>query len=144
MPAANRSAVLTLTAHGGVTVDVDESMLTRVSLDGAALTSFDASEILLVDGTAVDDFACSEHELTAFEDSPHGSGARAAVHGHTPAGLRKTLVLTSYEQLPGMVVLEVTFANTSAEPVHVTGWRTAAHELLDAPGGFYTFSGVKG
>lgn len=142
MPAANRPAVLTMAAGGGVTVDVDGSLFTRVSLDGVAVTGFDPSEILLVDGTAVEEFACSEHEMLAVTDSPHGAGVRAAVHGHTPTGLRKTVVLTSYQQLPGMVVLEVTFANTSAEPVHVTGWRTAAHELLEAPEGFYTFSGT--
>jgi len=142
MPPANRQAVFTMTVDGGATVDVDESLFTRVSLDGIAVTGFDPSEILFVNGTAVEEFTLLGHETLAIDDTAHGPGVRSTLHGDSPAGVRKTVVLTSYERLPGMVVLEVAFANTTAEPVQVTGWRTAAHELLEAPGGFFTFSGT--
>ncbi|MDM7856003.1 glycoside hydrolase family 36 protein [Cellulomonas alba] len=141
MPPANRRVVLTASA-GGATIDVDEALLTRVSLDGVAVTTFDPSEVLLVDGTAVEEFAYRGHEAVERVHPHHGRGVRTTVHGDAPAGVRKTVVLTSYERLPGMVVLEATFTNASTQPVRVTGWRTAAHELPESPGGFFTFSGA--
>jgi alpha-galactosidase len=142
MTPANRQVVVTASPGGGVAVDVDEALLTRVSLDGVAVTGFDASEVVLVDGTAVEEFACRGHETVEVADPRHGAGVRTTVHGDSPVGLRKTLVLTSYQRLPGLVVLDVTFTSTTSRPLHVSGWRTAGHELLEAPGGFCTFSGA--
>ncbi len=38
--------------------------------------------------------------------------------------------------------MQVHYRNGGKTPIEVAGWRSAAHELADAPGGFWSFSGA--
>jgi alpha-galactosidase len=50
--------------------------------------------------------------------------------------------VTFFEQLPGLGVLQVHYRNSGTRDLEVAGWRNAAHELPEAPGGFWSFSGA--
>ncbi|MEV4539232.1 glycoside hydrolase family 36 protein [Asanoa sp. NPDC049518] len=125
-----------------ITVEFDDNLHTRVALEGVDVTRFDASETLLLGGTTVADFAYRGHDTRKTKHSRHGAGVQVTVWGDSAEGVRKTVELTSFERLAGMVVMSVTYTNRSRADLAVTGWRSGAHEVLEKPGGFYTFSGT--
>ncbi|GHH82897.1 alpha-galactosidase [Streptomyces sulfonofaciens] len=125
-----------------VTLEFDDGLRSRVALKGVDVTRFDASEVLLLDGATIDEFAYRGRESRSIADSRHGAGVRVTVWGDSATGVRKTVELTSFRRLTGMLVMKVTYTNMSGGELRVTGWRNGAHELLENPAGFYTFSGT--
>jgi alpha-galactosidase len=125
-----------------ISVEFDDKLHSRVVVKGVHVTRFDASEALLLGAATVDEFTYRGHETRRIEHPRHGAGLKVTLRGDSPTGLRKTVELTSFRRLPGMVVMKVTYTNTSGAELTVAGWRSGAHELLEKPGGFYTFSGT--
>lgn len=124
-----------------ITVEFDDALRSRVSLRGKGVTRFDASEVLVLGDTTIDAFAYRGHRTRETWHPRHGAGVTVTIDGDAEEGVRKTVELTSFRRLAGMVVMTVTYTNRSGAVLNVTGWRNGAHELLDAPGGFHTFSG---
>ncbi|MFI6831735.1 glycoside hydrolase family 36 protein [Kribbella sp. NPDC050241] len=124
-----------------ITVEFDDQLHSRVALNGSQLTQFDAGEALLLGETAIDTFAYREHRTRKTWHSRHGAGVQVTIEGDSKEGVRKTVELTCYQRLSGMAVMQVTYTNLSGTSFDITGWRNGAHELLQSPGGFYTFSG---
>jgi len=120
----------------------DGAMRTRVIWRGQPLTAFDASESLLLKGDRVPSFTYAKHVPSMVDDPRHGKGARHVITGTSKDGIEKSVDVTFFQQFPGLAVLQVHYRNTGANPLDVTGWRNAAHELADAPGGFWSFSGA--
>ena len=125
-----------------ITLEFDNKLRSRVALKNVGVTLFDASEVLLLGDTAVDEFTYRGHETRRTRHSRHGEGVQVTVRGDSTTGVRKTVELTSFQRLTGMIVMKVTYTNTSGGKLKVTGWRSGAHELLGGPAGFYTFSGT--
>lgn len=125
-----------------ITLEFDDQLRSRVALQGLDLTRFDAGEALLVGGKTIEAFAYRGHTTRNTRHPRHGAGVRVTIEGTSKEGVQKTVVLTSFERLTGMIVMKVTYTNRSSTALKVTGWRNGAHELLEAPGGFYTFSGT--
>ncbi|MEV7129166.1 glycoside hydrolase family 36 protein [Streptomyces sp. NPDC093260] len=125
-----------------ITLEFDDQLRSRVALKGVDLTRFDAGEALLVGDKAIEAFAYRGHRARATRHSRHGAGVRVTIEGMSEEGVHKTVELTSFERLAGMIVMKVTYTNRSPTALKVTGWRNGAHELLETPGGFYTFSGT--
>jgi len=120
----------------------DGSLRTRVLLRGQPLTGFQASEALLMEKRAIDAFAFAAHTHEDVRDPRHGAGRRHVITGNSAEGIEKRVDVTFFEQFPGLAVLQVHYRNSGAQPVQVAGWRNAAHEVPDAPGGFWSFSGA--
>src|SRR5690349_5623497 len=120
----------------------DGSLRTRVLLRGKPLTPFQASEALLLEKRAIDAFASTGHTHDDFKDPRHGAGRRHVITGKSAEGIEKRVEVTFFEQLPGLAVLQVHYRNSGPQALAVAGWRNAAHELADAPGGFWSFSGA--
>ncbi|WP_404198836.1 glycoside hydrolase family 36 protein [Streptomyces tauricus] len=125
-----------------ITLEFDDQLRSRVALQGVDLTRFDAGEALLVGDKTIDVFAYRGHRTRTIRHTRHGAGVRVTIEGTSKEGVHKTLELISFERLAGMIVMKVTYTNRSSTVLKVTGWRNAAHELLETPGGFYTFSGT--
>ncbi|GHJ41966.1 glycoside hydrolase family 36 protein [Streptomyces sp. TS71-3] len=140
--APNRDTDVVGVGDTSVALEFDDRLRSRVSLKDVNVTGFDASEVLLLDGKTVDAFAYRGRETRAIEGSRHGAGLQVTVWGDAATGVRKTVELTSFRRLTGMIVMKVTYTNVSGGELRVTGWRSGAHELLETPGGFYTFSGT--
>ncbi|MFD6286845.1 glycoside hydrolase family 36 protein [Streptomyces sp. NPDC060205] len=124
-----------------ITLEFDDQLRSRVALKGVDLTRFDAGEALLVGDRTIEAFAYRGHRTRTTRHTRHGAGVRVTIEGTTEEGVHKTVELTSFERLAGMIVMKVTYTNRSSTALKVTGWRNGAHELLEFPGGFYTFSG---
>lgn len=140
--AANRGSTLVGVGDTSITVEFDDTLRSRVLMAGEQVTSFDASEALLLGDTSVDAFTFRGRQIRETWHPKHGPGVQVTLHGEAKQGVRKTLELTSFQRLSGMIVMKVTYTNISRAPLHVTGWRNGAHELLAKPGGFYMFSGA--
>ncbi|AVT28408.1 alpha-galactosidase [Plantactinospora sp. BC1] len=140
--APNRGPDVVGVGDTSITLEFDDKLHTRVALKGVDVTRFDASEALLLGGTTVADFRYRGHQTRRSRHPRHGAGVTVTVRGDSRAGVRKTVELTSYQRLTGMIVMRVTYTNISGAELTVTGWRSGAHELLEKPGGFYTFSGT--
>ncbi|MFJ8825518.1 glycoside hydrolase family 36 protein [Streptomyces sp. NPDC102467] len=125
-----------------ITLEFDDQLRSRVALKGVDLTRFDAGEALLVGDKAIEAFAYRGHRTRTTRHPRHGAGVRVTIEGTSKGGVHKTVELTSFERLAGMIVMKVTYTNRSSTALKVTGWRNGAHELLETPGGFYTFSGT--
>ncbi|MDP9611348.1 MULTISPECIES: glycoside hydrolase family 36 protein [Streptomyces] len=140
--APNRDADIVGVGDTSITLEFDDRLRSRVALKDVSVTRFDASEVLLLGDTAVDEFTYRGHETRKTRHPRHGAGVEVTVRGSSASGVRKTVKLTSFRRLTGMVVMKVTYTNVSGRSLKVTGWRSGAHELLEVPGGFYTFSGT--
>jgi alpha-galactosidase len=127
---------------GVLEIAFDGQLSTRLSAKGRPITQFDPSESLLLENGEADTFAFRDHRIEALRDPRHGAGQRHRVRGRTDAGLEKTVEATFFARYPGMAIVQVRYRNGGAQPLAVRGWRNAAHELADAPGGFWSFSGA--
>jgi alpha-galactosidase len=126
-----------------LSLQFDRSLRTRVAYRGKTLTPFQASEVLLLkDGSAIDTFAFSGEDRQPVDDTRHGAGLRHVFTGVSKQGIEKQVAVTFFAQSPGLALLQVRYRNAGTQPVEVAGWRSAAHELADAPGGFWSFSGT--
>ncbi|TDD86863.1 alpha-galactosidase [Actinomadura darangshiensis] len=125
-----------------ITLEFDDELRSRVALEAADITRFDAGEALLAGDTVIDAFAYRGHRTREIRHPRHGAGVHVTIQGDSENGVRKTVELTSFQRLTGMVVMRVTYTNRSRTSLKVTGWRNGAHELLEKPGGFFTFSGT--
>jgi alpha-galactosidase len=125
-----------------ITLEFDDKLRSRVTLENANLTRFDAGEVLLLGDTTIDAFTYRGHRTRDTWHPRHGAGVQVTLQGDSEDGVRKTVELTSFQRLTGMIAMKVTYTNMSRAALQVTGWRNGAHELLEKPGGFYTFSGT--
>ncbi len=125
-----------------LTLSFDARLHTALASGGESLTPFQASESLLLADGAVEDFTLTgQHEL-ALDDPRHGAGHQLIVTGHSPRGIEKQVAVTFFNRLPGMAVLQTRYRNDGADKLEIAGWRNGAHELAEAPGGFWSFSGA--
>jgi alpha-galactosidase len=125
-----------------LTLAFDDSLRTQLSVRGKALTSFQKSESLLLKDRALDTFAFTGHTLADIKHAQHGAGRRHVISGRSKEDIEKRVEVTFFEQLPGFALLQVHYRNNGQLALDVTGWHNAAHELADAPGGFWSFSGA--
>jgi hypothetical protein len=124
-----------------ITLEFDDRLHSRVAVNGQQVTRFDAGEALILGTTTIDAFDYRGHQTRKTRHDRHGDGVIVTIVGESADHVRKTVELTTYRRLSGMTVMKVTYTNRSGRPLNVTGWRNGAHELLESPGGFYTFSG---
>jgi hypothetical protein len=140
--AADRGPDVVGVGDDSITVEFDDRLHTRVALKNVKVTRFDPSEALVTSGATIDKFDYRGHETQRISHPRHGAGVQVTVRGDSANGVRKTVQITSYQRLAGMLVMSVSYANLSGSELKVTGWRNGAHELLEKPAGFYTFSGT--
>jgi alpha-galactosidase len=62
--------------------------------------------------------------------------------GRATTGLEKQVRVDFFDRYSGFALLQVAYRNTGTRTLDVKGWRNGAHELSDAPGGFWSFSGA--
>jgi alpha-galactosidase len=125
-----------------LTISFDSGLHTALASGGKALTPYQASETLLLADGALEDFALTgQHEL-ALNDPRHGPGHQLIVTGRSARGIEKQVAVSFFDGLPGMAVLQTRYRNDGHAKLEIVGWRNAAHELADAPGGFWSFSGA--
>ncbi|HEY1129470.1 MAG TPA: alpha-galactosidase [Roseateles sp.] len=132
-----------------LSLQFDEQMRCRVvSLLGrqpVELTSFDASEHLVVQGKAVARFALQRAQPATGVVTPFGAGQALRLTGRSSDGLEKRVTVTLLDEYPGVALLDVSYANAGAGPVAIDAWVNAAHRLAAAPrhaGGWWTYSGA--
>ena len=123
-------------------IEVDDAMRTRISAWDRIVTTFDASEALLLAGSeALDRFHLADHHEQPIVDA-HGQGARHILRGMSSAGIEKTVLFTFYRAHPGLATLVTHYRNTGSAALDVTGWRNAAHVLPVRTGGTWTYAGA--
>jgi alpha-galactosidase len=134
-----------------VSLQLDEQMRCRVvSLLGkqpVALTGFDASEHLVVNGKPLARFALQQAE-PAQATTPFGTGQALRLVGRSVDGIEKRVTVTLLDEHPGVALLDVSYTNTGGQPLAVDAWVNAAHRLGAAPrhaggrNGYWTYSGA--
>jgi alpha-galactosidase len=125
-----------------LTIAFDRRMHTAIASEGKALTSYQPSESLLLADSEIEDFALSGQRELAVDDARHGAGHQLIVTGRSDRGIEKQVAVTFFDNLPGLAVLQTRYRNDGSAVLEITGWRNAAHELADAPDGFWSFSGA--
>lgn len=123
-------------------IDFDHWLHTRLVAGGTALTPYQRSESLLLADGALEDFAFTDRQERALHDPRHGAGRQLVVRGRSAQGIDKEVAVTFFDALPGMAVLQARYRNRGDAALEIAGWRNVAHELADAPGGFWSFSGA--
>ena len=132
----------TTAADGILALSFDGNLRTRVLFRGKPLTAYQASEALLLEARVIDAFAFVSHTHEDFKDPGHGAGRRHVITGRSADGVEKRVEVAFFEQFPGLGILQVHYRNNGQAQLDVAGWRSAAHELAEAPGGFWSFSGA--
>jgi alpha-galactosidase len=136
---------------GAVSLQFDEQMRCRVvSLLGKqpiALTGFDASEHLVVNGKPLARFALQQAE-PAQVTTPFGAGQALRLVGRSAHGVEKRVTVTLLDEHAGVALLDVAYVNRGTQPLAIDAWANAAHRLAAAPrhaGGanaYWTYSGA--
>ena len=129
-------------ADGTLALSFDGNLHSRVLLRDKPLTPYQASETLRVGDRTIDAFVFASHTHEDFQDPRHGVGRRHVITGKSAEGIEKRVEVSFFGQIPGLAVLQVQYRNNGRAALDVTGWRNVAHELADAPGGFWSFSGA--
>jgi alpha-galactosidase len=129
-------------ADGTLSLLFDGALRTRVLFRGNPLTPYQASEALLLRDRTVEAFAFGAHSHDDLADPRHGAGRRHVITGKSRDGIEKKVEVTFFQRFPGLAVMQVYYRNAGSAAVEVAGWRNGAHELSDAPGGFWSFSGA--
>lgn len=125
-----------------LSIAFDHNLHTRLAANGKALTNYQPSESLLLADGAIEDFAFAGQQELPVQDARHGAGHRLVVTGRSESGIEKQVAVTFFDSLPGLAVLQTRYRNQGTAALEIAGWRNAAHELADAPGGFWSFSGT--
>jgi alpha-galactosidase len=125
-----------------LTIAFDHRLHTRLVANGKALTPYQPSESLLLADGAIEDFAFTGHQERPLSDARHGAGRQLVVTGRSDRDIEKQVAVTFFDTLPGLAMLQVRYRNGGSAPLDIAGWRNAAHELADAPGGFWSYSGT--
>ena len=126
-----------------IRLEFDGQLRSRVGLikDGQPLwlTGFDPSERLSVIGA--DDVALFTLRNQSSEEigDRHGPGREMRLVGVSAEGFEKTLTLRQYRRYPGLVILQVSYRNTTQKTLAIGGWSNGAHRLL--PATFWSYSG---
>jgi hypothetical protein len=75
--------------------------------------------------------------------TPYGALAAArSSRAARPRVSRKEVRIDFFDRYPGFALLQVAWRNGGTQALEIKGWRNAAHELANAPGGFWSFSGA--
>ena len=138
---ASQGAVATV-QDPALTIRFNQHLHTALSFKGKALTPYQPSESLLLAGSEVHDFTFTGQQELQVNDPVHGAGHQLIVTGRSDGGVEKQVAVTFFDLLPGFAVLQTRYRNQGKTPLEIAGWRSAAHELADAPGGFWSFSGA--
>lgn len=125
-----------------LTIAFDRHLHTRLQAHDKPLTPYQPSESLLLADGPVEDFVITGHQEQPITDARHGSGHQSVITGRSAGNLEKEVAVTFFDNLPGMAVLQTRYRNHGDAALQIAGWRNAAHELADAPGGFWSFSGT--
>lgn len=121
---------------GSITLEFDSSLHSGVSVrfDGAAiaLTSMGASELLLLNGRELGEFALRGQR---FEEAQGTLGqAHRLVLTGVSGNIEKTVSVDQYASFPDMLFLNVSYRNTGTTDVKVDGWVNARHQMKAKPG----------
>ena len=125
-----------------LTIRFDQRLHTALSFKGKALTPYQPSESLLLAESELHDFTFTGQQELQVNDPVHGAGHQLIVTGRSDGGVEKQVAVTFFDLLPGFAVLLTRYRNQGSTPLEIIGWRNAAHELADAPGGFWSYSGA--
>jgi alpha-galactosidase len=131
-----------LVADGRLAIGFDDRLHTRLFAGDRAITGHDASEALLAKDGDLAVFHFTGHRVESIADPQHGEGKRHTVTGRSDTAIEKIVEVAFFSRHPGMAVLQVHYRNHGTQPFAANGWRNVAHELPDAPGGFWSFSGT--
>jgi alpha-galactosidase len=94
-----------------------------------AVGDFTPSESIRVSGNEIKDFSVQEQTHEPIRDRL-GAGFRTIITG-TASSLKKTLVVTAYDQFPRMAFFDVEYTNTGTSDLSVNGW-TNQHYSISA------------
>ena len=129
-------------SDGTLSLEFDPQLRSRVLFRGKALTAFQPGEVLLTENGVIDAFEFTAQARERVKDRRHGAGHRHVLTGKSAQGIEKRVEVTFFEQFPGLALIQVHYRNNGGAALKLAGWRNAAHELNDAPGGFWSFSGA--
>ncbi|NZA24837.1 alpha-galactosidase [Luteimonas sp. SJ-92] len=127
---------------GVLSIAFDRHLHTRIASGGKRLTPYQDSERLLLADGGAEAFAFTATQQLPLDDLRHGPGRQLLVSGRSARGIEKQVAVSLFDRHPGMAILQVRYRNQGATAVEVAGWRSAAHELADTPGGFWSYSGA--
>ena len=120
----------------------DRNLHTRLLAHGKELTPYQPSETLLLADGPVEEFLITGHQERPVKDVHHGTGRQSVTTGRSSGNIEKEVAVTFFDNLPGLAVLQTRYHNHGRVALQVAGWRNVAHELADAPGGFWSFAGA--
>lgn len=121
----------------------NDQMHTRISHDGAALTGWQPSEVLLLTDDELTDFTLEGQQAHVLDDPRHGRGRQVVFTGRNAAhAIDKEVAVSSFDGLPGMALLQVRYRNTGSTTLAISGWRNSGYELEERKDGFWSFSGA--
>ena len=123
---------------GTLSIAFDSMMRARVDFAGKPLTAAGGGAALrLMNGTLVDRFLLLDHKVVKT-DAGEEHRFRATASG----GIEQQTEVVFDPAFPGMARIAIRYRNTGTEPLMIAGWRALTFDVLEAPGGAWTFAGA--
>lgn len=125
-PGAPSSSVVYTVQNNAISIEFDQNLHSRVlsKLENSSKTlgDFQASEyVILDDGSVISDFAfVGANEVII--DTQLGAGSQVNIIGRSKSGLQKKASIKRFERYPSMLFFNVTYSNTSQQPIKITKW----------------------
>lgn len=133
---------------GQISLEFDDQLHSRVvSRAGAAeviLGTMTPSETVTIGGKKYQDFQLADNSSTEGEDQ---IGRMKQYHiKATSSSLNKEVIITSYEDYPALLALQVTYTNTGDSELAVDGWTNLHYSISAVDGGgdappFWSYQG---
>src|SRR5579863_3398864 len=117
----------------GIRVEFNSTMQSRlVAVFGGqerVVGNFTPSEFIRVSGNEIQDFSLQKQTREPIRDRL-GAGFRTVITG-TASSLKKTMIVTVYDQFPRFAFFDVAYTNTGTSDMAVNGW-TNQHYSISA------------
>ena len=95
-------------------------LIARFGGKEALIGPFSASETVTADGAVVSDFTLQKVDRHDVHDQ-FGDGRQTTLTGNS-GSLEKTMIVTTYDRFPEMVLFKVRYSNRGKADIRVTGW----------------------
>jgi len=116
---------------GKIRIEFDDHLYSRVvstiGKEEVVLGAFSPSEFISVSGGAIMDFTVDSESSHPTEDEI-GAGRKYRITARAPS-IIKEVMITSYDDFPTMLAMQVTYTNSGGEDLKVEGWTNHGYRI---------------
>ncbi len=121
--------------EGKISIEFDDHLnsriISRIGGNDVVLGDFTPSEFIVIDGKKRQDFTLNNHSVEEWQDKI-GKGKQLKITG-TSGNLKKNITVTSYDDFPTMLFLQVVYTKNGNDSMEVQSWTNNNYAINAIP-----------